>query len=136
MAKQTDVRHCVIQCDQVASQSSLHCQTQTISAGWQNITLLVRCLTAYRPCLSHSADSLQACITILAPEVSVLMSHWVELSADPGADQQTEAAHDGKHRLSGGAIAGLVLGVVAACLLAAVLGLLLLRRRTATRPPG
>lgn len=64
------------------------------------------------------------------------MSHRVGLSVGSGADQQTEAAHSGKHPLSKGAIAGLVLGVVAACVLAAVVGLLLLRRRTATRPPG
>ncbi len=97
----------------------------------------MRCLTACRLCLPHSADSLQACTTtVYYSELSVLMSHWVGLSVDPGAEQQTEAAHGGKHHLSGGAIAGLVLGMIAACVLAAVLGLLLLKRRTATRPPG
>jgi hypothetical protein len=126
----------MVHCDHVAPQSLLHRQTQTISVSWQDITQTVRCLTACRPCLPHSADSLQACTTTVHhSEVSVLMPHWVGLSVDSGADQQTEAAHGGKHHLSGGAIAGLVLGVVAACVLAAVLGLLLLRRRTAT-PPG
>ena len=47
-------------------------------------------------------------------------------------EQQRIAARpdgNGKPGLTGGAIAGLVLGVVAACALAAVLGLLLYKRR-------
>lgn len=48
------------------------------------------------------------------------------LSAIP--NEQTQAGRHGKDHLSGGAIAGLVVGVVAACALTAVLGLLLFRR--------
>ncbi len=50
--------------------------------------------------------------------------------------EPAQGAQHGKHHMSGGATAGLVVGVVAVCGVGAVLGVLLFKRRGGSAQPG